>query len=123
MFRIAFLMLLIALSFCSHADQETSLWSENKEAKAVCVNSTKTSCFIFIGNHKVDISQVENINLGKLGIKARDTYSKVKSFPSKWLKSDDGEFIVVITTEAWLEGELYTVSEPVYVKGWVYLSR
>lgn len=123
MLRIILLLLLSVISVCSYGDQGISLWSDNKEAKAVCINDTKTSCFIFIGSQKINISQVENINLGKLGAKARDAYSKVKSFPSKWLKSDDGEFMVIITTEAWSKGQLYTVSEPVHVKDGVYLTR
>lgn len=106
------------------ADAEsTELWSNNKEALAVCINNDSNKCYVSIGNIKVDITKVEGANLGKLGIRSRNDYSKIINFPSKWLRASNNEYIVNITTQAWFESQRYTVTEPVYIKDGVYQQR
>ena len=106
------------------ASTETmELWSNNKEALAVCKNNGSNECYIAIGGINIDITKVEHTNLGKLSIRPQKAYSKVISFPSKWLQASNNEYIVNITTQAWFEGQRYTVTEPVYIKNGVYHPR
>lgn len=113
------------LPLISFAETRESLWSNNKKAEAVCINRLEggNHCFIIIGNKKVDITAVENTNLGKLSVKPRNAYSKIISFPSKWLKSTEEEYVVNITTQAWFKGQRYTATEPVYIKNGAYHQR
>lgn len=99
------------------------LWSKDKKARAVCENSTSNRCYIVVAMTEIDISSVEGANLGKLGIRSSNEYSKIINFPSKWLKASNDEYLVNITTQAWFEAQRYTVTEPVYIKDGVYLPR
>ena len=125
MLRVITFIFVSILPFNSLAEKRESLWSENKDAEAVCINGHEdsNSCFVIIGRLTVDITSVENGNLGKLGLRPRSAYSRIISFPSKWLKASENEYMVNITTQAWFEGQRYTVSEPVYIRDGIYYRR
>lgn len=125
MIRLIFIALILRFSALSFAENRESLWNGTKEVEAVCINSddNKNKCFIQVGSDKFDVTSAENANLGKLGLATRDSYSKIISFPTKWLKSADGVYMVEITTQAWLHGQRFTVVEPALVKGGIYHQR
>lgn len=122
MLRQYWLLSLFLLPLFANAET-MELWSNNKEALAVCVNGTINKCDIVIGSTQVDVSKVEAANLGKLGLRPRKAYSKIINFPTKWLQAGNNEYLVNITTQAWFEGQRYTVTEPVYIKDGVYHQR
>lgn len=125
MYRLIIVVGALSLSFFAFAEEKVSLWSEGGEAEAVCINESgiRNHCFIVVADVHIDVSQVEASNLGKLGLRPRDAYSKVLNIPSKWLKVAKNEYMVEITTHAWFEGQRYTVKEPVYVKDGKYHQR
>jgi len=85
MIRDTYIILLSLFSIVSIASDRKSLWGDGNEAEAVCVinEGSKNECFILAGSEKYDISQAENANLGKLGLRERSSYSKIISFPTK----------------------------------------
>ncbi|WGL16528.1 hypothetical protein PVT68_17420 [Microbulbifer bruguierae] len=117
--------IITVFALAAQAESAKSLLSENGVAEATCIplSSIESKCFVISGNNKFDISKVESANLGKIGVRKRADYSKIISFPSKWLKASDAELMVEITTKAWCEGKQHTLVEPVYIKGGVYLQR
>lgn len=125
MIRLIFIALILPFSALSFAENRESLWNGTKEVEAVCINSddNKNTCFIQVGSDRFDVTSAEHANLGKLGLATRDSYSRIISFPTKWLKSADGVFMVEITTQAWLNGQRYSVIEPALVKGGIYHQR
>ena len=62
-----------------------------------------------------DVSLVESGNFGKLGTATRNKYEKYKTFPTKWLKTEGDYFQIEFTTQAWKNGQRYTVKEPLVV--------
>ena len=96
------------------------LWNNEKTAHAVTFkDTTKTICLVIITiNNKFivsDVSMRETGNFGKLGIASRNQYEKYQTFPSKWHKSTGTHFIIEFTTQAWINGQKYTVEGPVAV--------
>ncbi|SDB45040.1 hypothetical protein SAMN02927930_01744 [Pseudidiomarina indica] len=125
MYKLIVMLGVLSLSFFAVAEEKVSLWSEGGGAEAVCINESKmiSHCFIVVGDVRIDISEVEASNLGKLGLRPKEAYSKVINIPSKWLKVAKNEYMVEITTHAWFEGQRYTVKEPAYVKDGKYYQR
>jgi hypothetical protein len=125
MSRVTTFIVLIIFSVSCFAEEKMSLLSDGQEAEAVCIvdHESGNSCFIIIRETEVDVTSVESANLGKLSLRSRDAYSKIISFPSKWLKASEEEYVVKITTQAWFEGQRYSVAERVYVTGGVYQQR
>jgi len=123
--RLIFIALIFPFCALSFTENREALWDGDKKAEAVCINSdgNKNKCFIQIGSDRFDVTSAENANLGKLGLATRDSYAKIISFPTKWLKSTDGIYLVEITTQAWLNGQRYTLVEPAMVQGGVYHQR
>lgn len=116
-------LVLFLFSAYAYSDGRKELWSEGKEAVAVCEMGEPNSCYVVIGATKVDISQVENANIGKLGLRPKSAYDKVISFPSLWVKVRKPAYMVQVTTQAWFEGRRYTVSGPAYIKHGIYVPR
>jgi len=92
----------------------TGLWNNEKTALAITFHSsTKTICLVIITlNNKFiisDVSQVESGNFGKLGTATRNKYEKYKTFPTKWLKTEGDYFQIEFTTQAWKNGQRYTL--------------
>ena len=122
MLRKYLMIYLSLIPLFANADTKV-LWSKNKKALAVCINSDSSKCYVSIDSIKVDITKVEDANLGKLGLRPRNAYSKIINFPSKWLQASNNEYLVNITTHAWFNGQRYTVTEPVYIKDGIYHQR
>jgi hypothetical protein len=118
-----YLLMILSLLPLFASAETVELWSNNKKALAVCMNGGSNECYVAIGTTKIDITRVERANLGKLGIRPLKAYSKIVNFPSKWLQASNNEYMINITTQAWFEGQRYTVTEPVYIKGGVYHQR
>jgi len=120
-----FVLLIISclISLSIYSDERKELWSEGRESLAVWENGDVNFCYVQIGETEVDVSRVENINIGKLGIRPKSDCERVISFPSKWIKVSNSEHVVHITTQAWIGGQRYTVSEPVYIKNGIYYQR
>jgi len=115
---------LLLASFISHAEANKNvLWNAENSAVAFCVVEQESQCFIVAEETAINVSQVENANIGKLGITPKEKYEKVITFPTKWLQSNKNEYLVLFTTQAWLSGQRYTVKEPVFVKNGKYEVR
>ena len=119
----ALLILLSLFSVSAYTEGRSELWSDGREALAVCEINAQNLCYVVIGKLKIDVTQAEHSNLGKLGIRKKEEYETVISYPSKWLTANAPEYMVQITTQAWLNGKRHTVSEPVYIKNGIYLQR
>lgn len=99
------------------------LWDNEKQALAYCDVGNELSCYIIFDQLKVNVSQVESLNLRKLGSASRDKYERVITIPVKWSKSSDSELIVLFKTQAWVKGKRYTVTEPVLIRNGKYTVR
>ncbi len=97
--------------------------NSEKSALAGCVLEKVSSCYVISGELNVNVSQAGNLNLGKLALSSKDKYEKVITFPVEWLKSNDGELMVLFKTQVWMAGKRYTVTEPVLVKNGKYVVR
>jgi len=122
--RIILFAYIILVSSSLYADTEKNvLWNNEKSAIAFCVSEPESRCFIVVDESAIDVSQVENANIGKLGIAPKEKYERVITFPAKWLRSKTNEYMVSFTTKAWLSGQRHTVTEPVLVKNGKYTVR
>jgi len=122
--KLLFTTCIIFASSISYSENEKNvLWNKDRSAVAFCVSENESLCFIVSGEMVANVSQVENGNIGKLGITPKSKYEKVITFPTKWLQSNNNEFMISFTTQAWLSGQRYTVTEPVLVKNGKYWER
>ena len=94
---------------------KNGLWNEEKSAFAFCVAREQSSCFVYHNSLVVDASGVERGNLGKLGIAPRRSYAKINTFPTQWINREDGILMIEFTTQAWKDGQRYTVREPLII--------
>lgn len=92
-----------------------ALLREDKNAQAFCNSRNETVCTVVVGDIYTDVSVIENKNIGKLGVTPKNKYEKVITFPSKWLHSSSDGDLIEFTTQAWLQGEKYTISGVVFV--------
>lgn len=92
------------------------LWNSDKTAFAFCESKEKTTCFIIANNIPTNVSRIENANLGKLGLPRKKRYEKIETFPSKWVEENQNGNLISFTTRAWINGQRYTVSGPVFVR-------
>lgn len=97
------------------ASASETLWREDKNAQAYCKSSNESVCTVVVKDVFTNVSAIENKNIGKLGITPKEKYEKVITFPSKWLSSSSEGDLVEFTTQAWLQGERYTVKGIVFV--------
>ena len=58
----------------------------------------------------MDVSGIEGVNLGVIGMTRRAAYDRVETTPIKWLPREDGLFQILVRTRAWKSGQRYTVS-------------
>ena len=97
------------------------LWNPDRNAIAVSsVSINKTTVYIFIiqpdeSYLPVNLSDVEDANLRKLGLCDRSCYSKVKTEAIRWLPSSTSVLKILIQTQAWKNGQRHTMSEPVTI--------
>lgn len=107
----------ITVLFCLLAfsvNAKEVLWRADQNTKAYCKNANETVCTVVISGVSTDVSAIENKNIGKLGMAPKAGYEKVITFPSTWLSSSDGN-VIEFTTQAWLNGQRYTVQGSVFV--------
>lgn len=97
------------------ASASDTLWREDKNAYAYCKPDKETICAVVVGSVITDVSAIENKNIGKLGITPKEKYEKVITFPSKWLRSSSNGDLIEFTTQAWMQGQRYTVNGMVFV--------
>lgn len=104
--------------------QSKVVWSEDKNSHAFCTNTSKPECYLVCEEQLVNVSQVINSNLGKLGTSRRNEYEKVITFPTRWIdhKSEQG-CMFEFKTQAWKQEKRYSVYELVYVEGGTFHSR
>ena len=121
--RTFFLIVSCLFSFAVNANKKpTVIWKQEGNAAAFCDYKEKSICYVICENHAVDVSVVENANLGKIGVAPRSEYDFVSTYPETWVESSTGckvEFI----TKASKKGEIFSISEPVYVNNGVYIQR
>ena len=74
---------------------------------------TKIIIYMQLGqiSRAIDISQVEGMNLGKLGLYRSHYYDRIETTPIAWINRDDGKFQVDIQTRVWKNGKRQTVKE------------
>ena len=95
------------------------LWNSNRTAVAAAFVRPKASLvFVFLRQTSgkylvVDVSGVEKVNLGALGLAG---YDRLETTPVRWLHRDDDLFQVVLRTRAWKGGQRYTMSEALIIK-------
>ncbi|TVZ39045.1 hypothetical protein P886_3432 [Alteromonadaceae bacterium 2753L.S.0a.02] len=92
------------------------LWNSDKTALAFCESKEKTTCFIIANNIPTNVSHIETANLGKLGLAGKNQYEKIETFPSEWVAEKQNGNLISFTTRAWVNGQRYTVSGPVFVR-------
>ncbi|WP_440905560.1 hypothetical protein ACMZOO_04340 [Catenovulum sp. SX2] len=124
MIRILLASFVIIFSLDSFANKKpTLLWNDERSGLAFCELSDEGSiCFVICENKAVNVSSVENGNIGKLGISPKNSYDIVQTLPTKWLNSAEG-CMVSFTTYAWKNEQLYSRNEKVYVNNGTYLQR
>lgn len=107
----------------SSEEVNTSVLNSDGAARASCSNIGIPVCQVVVGEVEVDVSQVTFVNLGKLGIAKKEDYEKIVTKPVKWLKSTVELQIIEFQTQAWRNGQRYTVSEPVLINNGKYNVR
>lgn len=108
---------------CEANEKENSIWSKQGNAVAFCLYENESKCYVIAGEKIINVSQVENSNIGKLGILKKSAYEKVLTTPVEWLNSENETLMFSFKTEAWLSGKKYTVTEPVLIKNGEYRQR
>lgn len=107
---------------------ESALWREDKSAVALCfANAKGTVCLVLVKTNEgafklIDVSRVEGMNFGKIG-ERRERYQRFQTVPEKWRSENDTWWShpealcqVRFITRAWLNGQRYTVGEPLVIK-------
>jgi hypothetical protein len=110
----------------SKEDIETGInqgiWNQKKTAFASSFGNypkSKVYMFLRIKNKEwkaIDLSFIEDTNLSKLGLASKEDYTKILSQPIKWFEGDYDYFVVLISTQAWKNGQKFTTSEPQIIK-------
>ncbi len=99
------------------------LWNKEKTALAFCTKEIPTKCYVVDSAQVVDVTALELANIGKLGLYSRQDYEKIISLPHKWLRTESDFYLVSFKTQAWRNGQRYTVKEPTLVKNGMYQGR
>ena len=114
------LILILFFTSPTFAQSEKLIWSQDGSALAFCSKDKPIKCFVICNNESVDVSTVELSNLGKIG---RYKYEKINTFPLNWESNDSSGCMVWFKTQAWVDGQRYTVKEPVWVSNGKYYGR
>ena len=121
MVRVLFTFLAVVLSLSIFAaDEHAPVWSQDRKAKAFCDTNSQTVCYVLCNDQLVNVSLVEKGNLGKI---EKYDYQKVITFPTRWESNDEVGCLFWFSTQAWIDGQRHTASEPVWVKGNEYIQR
>ncbi|MGL6161412.1 hypothetical protein [Microbulbifer sp.] len=122
--KLLLIIILLATSVGVLAEgNESILWSSERAAVAFCITEEKVTCYVVSGQNVTDVSQVEMANIGKLGRRTKKEYDKVITSPTEWHHSQGDELMVLFTTQAWISGQRYFATEPVFVKNGEYVQR
>lgn len=105
------------------ASMKSAIWNTDKTAMAICFQSKPSKCYVLRDDRPVDVSDVETVNLGKLGTASQSEYEHYETQPAKWLESSDETLQVLFTTEAWRSGQRFQASEPLIIRNGKPLSR
>lgn len=120
---------LLALAAATHAQPPapadgaaqppaSALWNADRSAAAVHSRvDGRARVLAFVRQDDgtfatVDLSEVENRNLGKLG-RNGPAYKRVETRALQWIDRKDGLLQLRVRTQAWRQGQRYTVEEPV----------
>ncbi len=106
---------LIIYFFTISASASETLWRADKNAQAYCKSRNESVCTVVVRGVFTNVTAIENKNIGKLGITPKEKYEKVITFPSKWLRSTSEGDLIEFTTQAWLQGQRYTIRGMVFV--------
>jgi hypothetical protein len=104
------------------ATVQDALWDHTRTAVAVSVpTASATRIFVVLRPNSVapvlvDISHVENVNIGKLGSGTRSAYDRVASRPTRWMPREDELLQLEVTTQAWKRGTRYSSREPLVLR-------
>jgi hypothetical protein len=121
LFIIVFLTVFSMTSFSKTESDE--LWNNDHTAVAFCIVNQVTECFIKTDTNIVNVSEVEDTNLGKIGTGNRESYEKIVTFPERWISSTESEHKIIFVTHAWNTGKRYAAKEIVLVKDGKYSTR
>jgi hypothetical protein len=116
--------LLIICSFSKSVFSESDIeivWSKDRTALAFCDSAKDVNCFVVCNDKLANVSAVEKGNIGKLG--SNNKYDKLLTLPVRWESNDEDGCMFWFKTHAWLNGQRYTVEEPVYVTNGKFIQR
>ncbi|WP_448549353.1 hypothetical protein [Thalassotalea fusca] len=99
------------------------IWNKEMTALAFCTKEIPNKCYVVDSVQVADVTALESANLGKLGLYSRQDYQKIISFPHKWLRTEKDFYLVSFKTQAWRNGQRYTVKEPALVENGKYQGR
>ena len=124
MTRPLVILYLLAFSQIS-SGQETpvEIWNSDKTASASCVLNKFPTCQVVLNGKIIDVTKVTYSNIVKLGTLGIIDYEKVVTEPIEWLKNTNDIQLIKFRTQAWRNGQRYTVVEPVLIKNGKYSSR
>lgn len=100
-----------------HKAIKEGLWNKDKSAVAIYFLRPESSIiYIFIFNNDgkilpVDISTVENGNVGKVGYARKNEYDKFETKPVNWIERNDDLLQINMRTRVWKNGQRYTTYE------------
>jgi hypothetical protein len=97
------------------------VWSNDRTALAFCDDTIEASCFVVCNDKLANVSSVEKGNIGKLG--SNNKYEKILTLPVRWESNDEVGCMFWFKTHAWLNGQRFTVEEPVYVTKGKFIQR
>lgn len=117
---ILIILAIFAIPVRAIDESHPPVWSQHKRALAHCENGGITTCYVICNGKVVNVSEVEKANLGKVG---HYQYEKVITYPISWELNDNLSCKFWFQTQAWINGQRYTVKEPVSVTSGEYSGR
>jgi hypothetical protein len=104
-------------------EHRVEIWNSDKTASASCIENKFPTCQIQVNGRIIDVTPVTYSNIGKLGSWKIIDYDKVVTEPIEWLESTSTIQLVNFRTQAWRDGQRYTVTEAVLIKNGKYTTR
>ncbi len=102
---------------------EKGCWNSNFTAIAISINKAPEPSLIFVflkqanGQYlAVNVSAVEDGNLGRLGTPERAAYEHVETILVGWAKRDDGNFEISMWTMAYKAGRRHRIPERLLIR-------
>lgn len=124
MVKLVLSICLLATSMSLAAQEDkVEIWNSDGTASASCIENKFPTCQIRINERIIDVTPVIYSNIGKLGLWKIIDYDKVVTEPIEWLESTSSIQLVNFRTQAWRDGQRYTVTETVLIKNGKYTAR